>query len=69
MICVLCKDKPLVRGLHIFKCKSCNSQSSNYYGWFEICNDCSDKNNICKCCGNKITNEHIIGIDIAHNKV
>lgn len=65
MICEFCKEKPLMRGLQFFNCLSCNTSYSSYFGWFEICNDCSDKLGICNCCGNKITDKYVIGVDVS----
>lgn len=44
------------RGIKLFKCLKCGSDSTNYSNGVKICYECCAKNNICQVCGKEIKN-------------
>lgn len=59
MICKECKNKPIARGIKFVKCFRCDENTTVNSFHKNICNDCSDKYQVCQYCGNKIEQHQI----------
>lgn len=55
--CNKCTNKPLARGLKIFKCLSCEEDGNNNFFGIEKCDNCIKKEKICYLCGEKLDKE------------
>ena len=54
MLCKVCKNKPIVRGIKKVNCLKCGKETFISIVYGNICEECSDRLQICQCCGKEL---------------
>jgi len=57
LICKLCRDKSVARGIKFINCFRCGKKEAVNYLYQNYCEDCSNELQKCQRCGEKITTE------------
>ena len=54
MLCKVCKSKPVARGIKKVNCLKCGKETFTNIVYGNICEECSDRLQICQCCGKEL---------------
>ena len=70
MLCKVCKSKPVARGIKKINCLKCGKETFTSIVYDNICEECSDRLQICQCCGKELfkNDSNDIGYIIAEYK-
>ena len=54
MLCKVCKSKSVARGIKKINCLKCGKETCTNIVYGNICEECSDRLQICQCCGKEL---------------
>ena len=66
MLCKVCKNKPIVRGIKKVNCLKCGKETFISIVYGNICEECSDRLQICQCCGKELFKNKYVHVDIEY---